>query len=419
VDNVVHAGFKPSTKFFRECKCVKKDIMNPLTSPILIDSTLRDGEQAPGVAFSLSEKINICQMLSDAGIPEIEIGTPAMGDREVEVIRVLGKKNFRFKTLAWCRAAKNDIDMAARSQTNGIHLSFPVSDILLQSMHKNKDWVRANICELMDYARPYFDYVTVGAQDASRADTAFLNEFISLAVSAGASRIRLADTVGMLNPLTTDRLIREVRAVHPSVSLEFHAHNDLGMATANSVVAFLAGADSISVTVNGLGERAGNAPLEEVAMAFELSCNIKSGLNTRLFAPLSAYVASVSNRPIHEAKPIMGSSALMHESGIHTNCILNNRKSYQIIEASKVGLVEQPFSFGKHSGCKSLVHFFARHNLPLNQELCDHLLAMVKQKAAELKRSITENELREMYVAARKELQSKGIQASCCTSSVV
>lgn len=378
--------------------------MTASAAPYFIDTTLRDGEQAPGVVFGLNDKIEICRLLDRIGIPEIEIGTPAMGDREVNDIRALGKMNFGFKTLAWCRANKGDIRLATRSGTHGVHLSFPVSEVLLQAMHKDRAWVTQSMKELMDFARSYFDYVTVGAQDASRAEPAFLNDFIGMAISHGASRIRLADTVGILNPLTTDMLIRGVRAVHPHIPIEFHAHNDLGMANANALTAYLAGAQCLSVTVNGLGERAGNAALEELVMAFELSANISCGLKTEVFAPLSQLVAGLSNRPLHASKPVTGHMVLSHESGIHTNCLLNNRQSYQIIEARKVGLAEKPFVFGKHSGCKSLVHFFAKHNLPMTKEVCDQLLARLKQQSEMLKRSLTEGELRELYVDIRKEI---------------
>ena len=385
--------------------------MDSVSKPYLIDTTLRDGEQAPGVVFNLKEKLEICRMLEKVGVRELEIGTPAIGEKDIEDIRIMCQSGFGFKTLAWCRANKADVRLATRCGSSGVHLSFPVSDILQQSMHKDKSWVEKSIRELMDFALPYFDYVTVGAQDASRADVAYLNDFIVMAVDAGASRVRLADTVGILNPLTTDQLIRSVRMVHPAVSLEFHAHNDLGMATANSLTAFLAGADCLSVTVNGLGERAGNAALDEVVMAMALSAGVDCALNTEVFELLSQYVAKVSSRPIHASKPISGSAVLSHESGIHTNCLLNNRKSYQIIEAKKIGRSEAPFVFGKHSGCKSLIHFFAKHNLPMTKELCDYLLIKVKDLSTSLKRSITENELRELYVISRKELTEMSLIA--------
>ena len=148
--------------------------------PYFIDTTLRDGEQAPGVVFSFSEKLRIAALLDGAGVPELEIGTPAMGETEVEEIRNLCRMGFKFKTLAWCRANKHDILCASRAETNGVHISFPVSEILMEAMGKDKNWVMSQLIELLEFALPMFDYVTIGAQDASRAEIGFLKEFVKI-----------------------------------------------------------------------------------------------------------------------------------------------------------------------------------------------------------------------------------------------
>src|ERR1035437_2550441 len=173
-----------------------------MNSPYFIDTTLRDGEQSPGVVFSLQEKIRIAALLNGAGVPEIEIGTPAMGDTEIQDIRTICDMGFNFKTLSWCRATKNDIRSASSAGTNGVHISFPVSNILMNAMGKNPTWVIQQLKELIDFATPMFGYVTIGAQDASRAESSFLKEFVCAASALGASRVRLADTVGLLNPVS-------------------------------------------------------------------------------------------------------------------------------------------------------------------------------------------------------------------------
>ncbi|HET7732268.1 MAG TPA: pyruvate carboxyltransferase, partial [Paludibacter sp.] len=304
-------------------------------TPYFIDTTLRDGEQSPGVVFSLSEKIRIAALLDGAGVPELEIGTPGMGETEVNEIRTIVDMGFGFKTLAWCRGTESDIRAAVMAGTNGAHISFPVSNLLMEVMGKNSQWVFKKMRELIDFALPLFDYVTIGAQDASRADKAFLKEFVCAAAAFGASRVRLADTVGILNPITTFDMVSSVRSVEKELPLEIHAHNDLGMATANTLAAYMAGANCLSTTVNGLGERAGNAAMEEVAMALELSAGIPSTLHTEKLSELSEYVAKVSKRTLSESKPITGSMVLTHESGIHTNCLLRDRNSYQLIPAEK------------------------------------------------------------------------------------
>lgn len=366
-------------------------------SPYFIDTTLRDGEQAPGVVFSLQEKIRIAALLDNAGVAEIEIGTPAMGQKEVDEIKTLCQLGLRFKTLAWCRATKADITSASQSGTNGIHLSFPVSERLMSAMGKNPVWVLSQLEELISIASSNFEYVTIGAQDASRANLHFLKEFAIAAKEMGAARIRIADTVGILNPITTFELISEIKKVTTDLPIEIHAHNDLGMATANTLAAYMAGANCLSVTVNGLGERAGNAPLEEVAMALQLSAGVCSELNTAYFNELSNVVAKASNRIIHESKPITGTMVLTHESGIHTNCLLKDRSTYQLISAHEVGRIEQDFVIGKHSGKSTIEEMLKSANLPFDDRLCYQLLDLVKTKAQELKRPLSKDELFAFY----------------------
>jgi homocitrate synthase NifV len=368
-----------------------------MKSPYFIDTTLRDGEQAPGVVFSLPEKIRIAALLHAAGVPEIEIGTPAMSQTEIKDIRTICEIGFAFKTLSWCRATKNDIRAASLAGTNGVHISFPVSPILMNAMGKNQKWVIQNLQELIEFANPMFDYVTIGAQDASRAEPEFLKKFVSASGAFGASRVRLADTVGLLNPITTFEMVTSIRSVEKNIPLEIHAHNDLGMATANTLSAYMAGVNCLSTTINGLGERAGNAAMEEVAMALELSSGISSTLRTESFAELSAYVAKVSNRKLSESKPVTGSLVLTHESGIHTNCLMKDRNTYQLIPAYKIGKEEQKFLLGKHSGKASILHFLNEADLPVTNDVCLQLLDKVKEKSEAFKRAITKEELLDLY----------------------
>jgi len=365
--------------------------------PYFIDTTLRDGEQAPGVVFGLREKIRIAELLDDIWVPEIEIGTPAMGEKEISDIRSICKIGFNFKTLAWCRATKTDIQMAKRAGTNGIHLSFPVSAVLMKVMDKSPDWVMKQLLETSQIAASEFEYVTIGAQDASRAELSFLKEFVSGAKDFGASRIRLADTVGVLNPMTTFDMVSAIRKVEPDIPLEIHAHNDLGMATANTLAAYMAGANCLSTTVNGLGERAGNAPMEEVAMALEMSAKVNCGLQTDKFQAISEYVAKVSNRHVGDSKPITGKMALTHESGIHTNSLMKNRSSYQLLSAERIGRQEVDFLIGKHSGKATLEFFMHESGLLFDDAFTSRLLILVKKMAEKLKRTISKKEFFDLY----------------------
>ena len=365
--------------------------------PYFIDTTLRDGEQAPGVVFGLAEKIRIAQMLDEIGIPEIEIGTPAMGEKEISDIRTICGQGLGFKTLAWCRGSKLDLLSAEKTGTNGVHFSFPVSPIMMDNMERTPGMVLSQMQELIGIASQNFEYVTIGALDASRANISFLREFVAAAASFGASRVRLADTVGVLNPISTFDTVSAIRKAEKNIALEIHAHNDLGMATANTIAAYMAGANCLSTTVNGLGERAGNAAMEEVAMALEMSACVSCGLHTEKFNGISAYVQQVSNRVISDSKPITGKMVFTHESGIHTSSLKKDRKSYQLIEAASVGRTDEEFVIGKHSGKATLEHYMNEAHLFYDEDFSFELLKTVKESSEKLRRALSKKEFFELY----------------------
>jgi len=365
----------------------------------IIDSTLRDGEQAPGVVFSLKEKLRIAELLDKAGVPELEIGTPAIGHDEIEVMQAIVNAGFKFKTLAWCRAKVEDIDAARKTKTNGINISFPVSHRHLEAMGKNQQWVIQNLKDMIQYASSHFEYIAIGAQDASRANINFLLDFIGEARNLGASRIRIADTVGCLNPMTTAKLFKRLLTHNPDFDFEFHGHNDLGMATANTFCAINTGAKSASVTINGLGERAGNAALEQVVIALDFNRFNNHGINTKIFQELCEFVSRSSNISIPENAPIMGSKSLLHESGIHTNLLVKDKKTYQIIEAETIGRNELDFVFGKHCGKAGLISFLERNDIKLSDSLYDSILGQIKKQAILLKRGLTNTEVLKLVKA--------------------
>src|ERR1035437_6122570 len=212
-----------------------------MNSPSLhiIDSTLRDGEQAPGVVFTLEEKLRIAAMLDDCGVKEVEVGTPAMGEEEQRMIREIVRSGFRFDALCWARAKECDIVASARTGAGRINISFPVSDIQLKAIGRSRAWVLKQLPPMLKLSRKFFGFVAIGAQDATRANREFLFEFIAACLAEGIDRIRLADTVGILNPFSVAELFSTATERFPFVDFEFHGHNDLGMATANSVSAFL------------------------------------------------------------------------------------------------------------------------------------------------------------------------------------
>lgn len=366
--------------------------------PYLIDTTLRDGEQAPGVVFSKREKMKIALYLNELGVDEVEIGTPAISYDEKIIIKQIASEGYSYKTSSWCRANMNDIQEAAKLKTTSINISLPVSDIQINTLGKSRDWVLSELKKTTKYASNYFSHVTVGAQDATRANIDFLKQYIYYAQEFGASRIRIADTVGISSPLEIQELFSMLCGSFPTMEFEFHGHNDLGMATANAITAYKSGAKCLSATVNGLGERAGNSVLEELIAYFIYKEN-NTAYKAKIITTLCNYVAANSGLKLAANKPLIGKKVHTHESGIHTSAILKNKKSYQFINPSDFGQNNDGFCFGKHSGKASINHFFKEKNLLLDEQKAQQILMLVKENASSWKRPLTELDLMQIYHA--------------------
>ncbi len=275
----------------------------------IIDTTLRDGEQSAGVVFSEEEKSEMVKTMDQAGIKWIEAGIPAMGERECKILKNLLKLPVKSNLIAWNRANLNDLKASIDCGFRFIHISLPVSDLHIEyKLQKNREWVLKQLETCLSYLRSYCVIPIVGAEDASRADTEFFLEYADTAAKYGALRIRYADTIGCLDHFMTFRKLEDIVKRCP-LPVEFHGHNDFGLALANTLAAFKAGAGSASVTATGIGERAGNAALEETATALLKYFDYDCGIKMEVLPFLTAMVEKASRRTLYSYRPVLSSQA--------------------------------------------------------------------------------------------------------------
>ncbi|MFR1317924.1 MAG: homocitrate synthase [Peptostreptococcus anaerobius] len=375
-----------------------------------VDTTLRDGEQTAGVVFANSEKIMIAEMLSDLGINQLEVGIPTMGGDEKDAIKQIVKKNLKSSIMAWNRAVVSDIEQSIDCGVDAVAISISVSDIHIQNKLKtSREWVIENMVKATEFAKKNGLYVSVNGEDASRADEDFLIESIEAAKQAGADRFRFCDTVGVMDPFTIRNKIERIYN-KTKFDIEMHTHNDFGMATANAIGGVLGGANYVGVTVNGLGERAGNAALEEVLMSLIHVLKCHSNIDTRRFKELSEYVSRASGRELPAWKAIVGSNMFRHESGIHADGALKDPKNYEAFDPSEVGL-ERQIVIGKHSGRAAVVNKFREYDIELDDEVASRVLDVVRSTSVKLKRSLFDKELVFIYKDVMRDMEKDSTEA--------
>ncbi len=363
---------------------------------LLDDTTLRDGEQTAGVVFANREKVRIARLLDEIGVHQLEVGIPAMGGEERDTIAEIASLGLNASVLAWNRANIADIETSIECGVDAVAISLATSDIHIETkLKKDRAWVLDSIRRAVAFAKEKGVYVSVNAEDASRTEMSFLIEYAQAAQAEGADRIRFCDTIGLMEPFRCYNAIRELKA-NIDIDVEMHTHNDFGMAVANAIAGIRAGANWVNVTVAGLGERAGNAALEEVVMALKYIEDVEVDVDTTRFREIGEYVMAAAGRRIPAWKSVIGTNMFAHESGIHADGVIKNPKTYEVFAPGEVGL-ERQIVIGKHSGSRAIEMKFDEYGIELTKEQAAELLPLVRTTAIELKRSLFDKELLYIY----------------------
>lgn len=319
----------------------------------IYDTTMRDGEQTPGVCLRTPEKLEIARKLDELGIHQIEAGFPIVSAEEKKSVKAIVNEDLNADIICLSRTKKEDIDTAIDCGVDGIITFMATSDLHLKHKLKMNKEEALNICmKSIEHAKDHGIFVAFSAEDATRTDLDFLKNIYKKAEEYGVDRIHIADTVGALSPQGAEYLVKELRK-DLKTGIAMHCHNDFGMAVSNTISGFLAGANAASTTVNGIGERAGNAALEELVMALKIIYGLDLGFNLEIFYELSKLVEELTNVKVPENKPIVGKNVFRHESGIHVDAVIEEPLTYEPFLPEMIGH-HRKIVLGKHSGCRAV-----------------------------------------------------------------
>ncbi|WJI08963.1 2-isopropylmalate synthase [Methanobacterium sp. CWC-01] len=346
------------------------------------DTTLRDGEQTPGVCLRTPEKLKIARKLDELGVHQIEAGFPIVSNEERRSVRAIVNENLNADILVLSRTRKEDIDMALDCDVDGIITFMGTSDLHLKHKFKKTRAEILNICiNSIEHAKDHGLFVAFSAEDATRTDIDFLKQIYKKAEDYGVDRVHIADTVGAISPQAMAYLVGELKK-ELKTEISLHCHNDFGMALSNSISGLLAGASAVSTTVNGIGERAGNTSLEELVMTLLLIYGVDLNFNIGIFYELSRLVEELTNMRIPENKPIVGRNVFRHESGIHVDAVIEEPLTYEPFIPELIGH-HRRIVLGKHSGCRAVKAKLTECGIDVSRDELCKIVERVKEKREE------------------------------------
>jgi 2-isopropylmalate synthase len=382
----------------------------PSERVLIFDTTLRDGEQSPGCSMNTDEKLAVAHQLETLGVDIIESGFPVASRGDFEAVQRISSEIRRSRVAALARCVRNDIDIAAQALKGAvnprIHTFLATSDIHLAFKLKmsRQDALRT-VRDCVAHARSLCDDIEFSPEDATRSDPDYLCEVLQAAVDSGATTLNIPDTVGYTMPDEYGRLIRKIRQTvkGENIIISCHCHNDLGMAVANSLAAVAAGARQVECTVNGIGERAGNAALEEIVMALHVRADVypvTCGVERSQIYATSQMLSRTLGFSVQANKAIVGRNAFAHEAGIHQHVVLSNPLCYEIMTPESVGMLGERIVLGKHSGRHALMHRFIELGLNVAGDELDALYTKFSH-LADRKKKVYDQDLISMVLTHR------------------
>lgn len=347
---------------------------------VLEDTTLRDGEQAPGISFSKAAKLDILDALIKLGVQWIEIGIPAMGGEELDTLRASLERSSEAHLVAWNRGVLDDVQQSLDLGFRHIHIGLPTSNIHLSgSVGKDRAWLLERAVSLVRRGKDAGAFVSISAEDVGRTEPAFLQEYAAKVEEAGADRLRLSDTIGILGPQAYARVVANVAAAS-SIATQCHCHNDFGLAIANTLAGLEAGASYFHVCVNGMGERAGMPDLAAAVLCLRQFYDLDLGLRLERLKPLSDLVARHCRKPLQPWYPVVGENVFAHESGIHSKGMLTDANTFEPFPPALVG-GRRRIVIGKHSGKAGIRHVLTSSGQIVDESLLEHCLTEVRSEA--------------------------------------